>query len=241
MLDEGADVNVKTKDGVTALIAAVTQDSSDIVELLLKAGANLDERDREGRTASHRATRSGDGKTRLENIELLLYAGADPNAQDSEGDTPVLLELSRSDAELEPLKALLEGGAELTLANNNGQLPIHKAAARASGDDGNTVALLLERGVTAQVVDKNGLTPLHYAVVATNVGAVKKLLDAGADINVRDKQGYTALDLLNNAKLVGNADGSTSYTLAHAMMELTTDDAKAIRTMKEMLTNDGEE
>ena len=49
-LDKGADVNAKNSMGVTAVIGAANRGSDDILEFLVKKGARLDIKDKEGRT-----------------------------------------------------------------------------------------------------------------------------------------------------------------------------------------------
>jgi ankyrin repeat protein len=49
-LDKGGDVNAKNSMGVTAVIGAVNRGSDDILEFLVKKGARLDVKDKEGRT-----------------------------------------------------------------------------------------------------------------------------------------------------------------------------------------------
>jgi len=49
-LELGADINATNSMGLTALLGAVNRGSNDIVELLVKRGARLDIKDREGRT-----------------------------------------------------------------------------------------------------------------------------------------------------------------------------------------------
>ena len=49
-LDKGADVNAKNSMGVTAVIGAANRGSDDILEFLVKKGARLDIRDKEGRS-----------------------------------------------------------------------------------------------------------------------------------------------------------------------------------------------
>lgn len=39
-------------------------------------------------------------------------------------------------------------------------------------------------------------TPLHYAVIREHLGCIELLLDCGADLNVKDKQGATPLHLV---------------------------------------------
>ena len=56
LIGSGADVNLKSKDGQSALIIAVGLNEEDIVEQLLKAGANPDEPDALGASARKYAT-----------------------------------------------------------------------------------------------------------------------------------------------------------------------------------------
>jgi ankyrin repeat protein len=49
-LELGADVNASNSMGLTALLGAVNRGSNDIIELLVKRGARLDIKDKEGRT-----------------------------------------------------------------------------------------------------------------------------------------------------------------------------------------------
>jgi ankyrin repeat protein len=49
-LEKGADVNAVNSMGITAVIGAVNRGSDDIIELLVKKGASLDVKDKQGRT-----------------------------------------------------------------------------------------------------------------------------------------------------------------------------------------------
>ncbi len=49
-LDKGGDVNAKNSMGVTAVIGAANRGADDILEFLVKKGARLDVKDKEGRT-----------------------------------------------------------------------------------------------------------------------------------------------------------------------------------------------
>jgi len=70
------------------------------------------------------------------------------------------------------------------------EMPIHRAAR--TGD----LALLhseLQRGVSPNVEDDQGRTPLMDAAETGQVDAARLLLDAGAEVNARSKSGRTAL------------------------------------------------
>ena len=62
-----------------------------------------------------------------------------------------------------------------------------------------SVALLLVRGASKDLPDREGLAPIHLAVKAfdeeekRSLASVRSLLDFGANINSVDENGYTAL------------------------------------------------
>ncbi|HEU4962604.1 MAG TPA: ankyrin repeat domain-containing protein [Bacilli bacterium] len=83
---EQANVTVKNKRGLNALMLAAWQNHSGTVQALLDAGAPVDEPDTlHQRTALHFAVM----QDALEATRLLLAAGADVNKQDEEGHTPL--------------------------------------------------------------------------------------------------------------------------------------------------------
>jgi FOG: Ankyrin repeat len=89
MLNYGADVNVRTKDGVAPLhMAARFNPNVEVISALLKAGANVKARTRVaigGDTPLHNAAMKS---TNPEVILLLLKAGSDGLAENHGGKTP---------------------------------------------------------------------------------------------------------------------------------------------------------
>jgi ankyrin repeat protein len=55
--------------------------------------------------------------------------------------------------------------------------------------------LVLQKGPTVDCRDYRGDTPLLVAVTMGNQNAIELLLDAGADINVKNQFGQTALSI----------------------------------------------
>jgi ankyrin repeat protein len=78
LLNAGADVNAKAKDGRTALIWAARRDwavrdnHAEAVQVLLDAGADVNVRDNDGKTALLHALSSG----HIEVVKMLKKAGA---------------------------------------------------------------------------------------------------------------------------------------------------------------------
>jgi hypothetical protein len=69
-------------------------------------------------------------------------------------------------------RALLEAGADLEVADQDGKTPLILAA---TGGDPTTVSLLLEQGADRQAKDNNGLTALDWAQKRKRTEIVKLL------------------------------------------------------------------
>ena len=60
-------------------------------------------------------------------------------------------------------------------------------------NDFNSVKKLAAKGVDVNARDEGGSTPLMRAAVNGNTDVAKLLLDHGADVNVQDRHGWSAL------------------------------------------------
>ena len=126
LLRDGADVNAAQGDGMTALHWAARLGQSELVEVLLYAGAKLDAGTRIGRyTPLHIAAREG----RRSVVRVLLDAGADPGVvTTNSGATPLHLAARSGDREI--VELLIQHGAEVdATAGSWGQTPLTFAAA----------------------------------------------------------------------------------------------------------------
>eukprot|EP00903_Cladosiphon_okamuranus_P012535 g11738.t1 len=98
---------------------------------------------------------------------------------------------------------LLQVAAHASSAGDNGEGPVHLAAAL--GQD-RIVSVLLRQGADVDALDINGRTPLHLAVERGHLRTVKVILAANPDTSIRYKvacRGYSVLDL---AAREGNVD-----------------------------------
>ena len=86
LLAEGVDVDTKSKFGITPIYQAAFFGKTEVVQLLLLNGANVNIKDtRKGWTPLHCAIAEGHSKI----IELLVDNGADLNANNKIGRTPL--------------------------------------------------------------------------------------------------------------------------------------------------------
>lgn len=207
------DVNSKNARRYTPLGVAQWHGDLDIFELLLKAGADTDTIDDDGKTPLHRATFLG--RTKI--ARLLLDAGADVNAVDQTSqkslcaccsETPLYACARSSYAETAQL--LIDRGANVNVTNGYGRTPLYDAVFRGHLE---IVKILLQAGAHAKVADESGITPLHVLSpqktrhdcfaprtgnVAMCVEIATVLIQAGADVNATDSYGHTPLDSISN-------------------------------------------
>ena len=136
------DINVMAGDGSAPLHSAVERNENiEIVELLLKRGAEVDARDEDGKTPLHWAIRTIWNRDLAPQLmRLLLNYGADPAAKNIYGDSS--LHMTRGKVELARL--LLDSGADAGAVNNKGETILHRAFM--SGPNFEFTELLLSRG-----------------------------------------------------------------------------------------------
>ncbi|MEW6110274.1 MAG: ankyrin repeat domain-containing protein [Nitrospirota bacterium] len=83
LLDQGADVNAKNKEGETPLMVAALERRLEMVKFLLDRGADINLKDNVGATALIYSAMEGS----VEIMKLLLDRGADPDAKTDDGLT----------------------------------------------------------------------------------------------------------------------------------------------------------
>jgi ankyrin repeat protein len=120
-------------------------------------------------------------------IGLLAAKRADLNIKDKNGDTP--LHLAIRSGSLKAARVLIEAGADLSLANNEGVQPLMLAAMKKNGEF--MVSLLISHGARINATDQNGDTALHHAAQAGRLPSVRVLLNAGANLKLINRRGYT--------------------------------------------------
>ncbi|MEA3213625.1 MAG: hypothetical protein QOE70_6682 [Chthoniobacter sp.] len=168
-------------DLTTATYHERRSDRHELTDLLLQAGANLNERDGVGWNALHHAVLNG--ATAI--VQRLLEAGADINALDEFHRSPLTLAAQRGDA---PMVAFLLGhGAPIEDPANPDRTPLYAAA------EAGHVAIV--RALVA--AGANGSSPdsaraLFITARRLEVRTVEALLEAGADPNY-EQNGWTPL------------------------------------------------
>jgi ankyrin repeat protein len=125
-----------------------------------------------------------------EAVRALLRQKVDVNAAQGDGTTALHWAAFRDD--LEMVKMLIAGGADVKAATREGAItPLFMACTNGSAG---MIAELLRDGADANSVNANGTTALMVAASSGSVEAVRVLLDHGADVKAKESaHGQTAL------------------------------------------------
>lgn len=194
LLDRGADPGHRDLDGMTPLLLAAYEGHDDIVELLLEAGADVDETaGPEGGVPAAAAVTpllAAAAMGHMRTVSRLLFWGAAVDAIDSEGRTALCLAAARGSVEV--VRALLDRGLDENHKDDLGWTPLHAAACE--GHRG-VCAILTEQGSMARVgeMDIEGRTPLILAAQEGHLSTVRLLLDRRSLIDHRAYDGHSAL------------------------------------------------
>lgn len=167
--------------GRTALLIAVAKNSAELVQALLKGGANTEAVcQKSGQTAllSVAAARGS-----VEVVEALLDSGADTEARNQSGFTALHIAVMTGLREI--AAALLAKGADsgAQQADSSLRTPLHFTV---QNNDLDMALLLLDKGADLAVTDSAGRTPLFLATDQGKLDFVKLFLDRGADTEVRN-------------------------------------------------------
>lgn len=198
LLTAGADISAKNKDGDMPIHIAP---NVEILQLLLDHGASANALTSDGQTPLFHAAQDG----AEDRVALLLKHGVDVNKADKTGVTALHLCLQgRKGAKVLPL--LLDAGANVNAATDEGKRPLHYAAQYGTAD---MAALLIAKGAEVNAGMKNGNTPLHYTRSAE---VAQVLLEHGAAINAQGVSRWTPLAATQNMDI---PPALTELLLAH--------------------------
>jgi ankyrin repeat protein len=128
LLDRGADLELRSRDGGTALTFAAAAHDADAVRLLLDHGAVADDPDEAGMTPLMQAVVSVENwkkKQKAETVRALLDAGAEVNASNKGGESPLILAAHCGEPDI--VETLVAAGADLRAKDNQGRTALKVA------------------------------------------------------------------------------------------------------------------
>ena len=170
LLKKGANPKARDAEGNTVLMSAAHGDFLKAMRVLLDAGADPKAVNESGQTVLMKAASvrvGGEVKNHLAMLKLLLDRGVDVNAKDKEGKTALLHAVHEWRSEAggllslpEILRLLLARGADVNARDNKGNTAL-MIAVQAGNIRG--VKILLEKGATANLQNRDGWTAMKYA------------------------------------------------------------------------------
>jgi ankyrin repeat protein len=197
-------LEIRNKEGQTALGIAALHGKAGAVSLLLESGADRNAADKLRNTPLHLAARGGEEATLQALLAHLPATGGKPAAADAAKElevrninyeTPLAVAVKAG----QPLavRFLLDRGADVNALDNRRATPLLAAAAAGQAE---IVSQLLQAGAKTDIIDIVGETALSYAVRSKKPEVVKTLLDSGMSADFRRAKGPLAITLLSEAK-----------------------------------------
>ncbi|KAF2499355.1 ankyrin, partial [Lophium mytilinum] len=178
--------------GRTALHCAAKTGHIKSMQALLQGGVNPNIKDAMGGPPIHRAV----DENELAAVDFVLQHKANCNYTDNWGRN--ILHAAALTARTQILRLLLVTCKDLNVnaQGNDGETPLHDAV---RGDHYWTAKTLLEFGARTDVLNKSGRTPgLGWAAALGNLEACKRLVKAGAPIQLKSTNGMTPIQVAKN-------------------------------------------
>ena len=200
LLEAGSDINWKDGNGMTALMYVarnredyikkrIVSDPSAFMKLLLDAGAHVNIANQNGSTALMEAANSGETVC----LEMLLKRGADVNLTDRRGLTALMMASNK-----DTVTTLVQHGAPVNWANDEGLTPLLYVAKNGGGDASEVAEQLLESGADVNATDVNNTSVIAHAASVTrrldDPKIVKTAIKWGAHVNIRNICGQNSLE-----------------------------------------------
>ncbi|XP_046370585.2 E3 ubiquitin-protein ligase MIB2-like [Haliotis rufescens] len=224
LLEKGANVQVCNHQKRSALHFAAFANLPRVMEDLIKRGSNVNAKDVAGDTALHDAIQKGN----REAIELLMRAAKiDLSIPNNKGFNP--LQFAAFTGNTSATQAILK--RDTSVVNlQKGEDRFAALHIAAINDHVECARLLIDVGkAKVDIQGANGSTALHLACHEALYRTAELLLEKGADPNVKDVSGNTALHIAMGAdKSTGRG---TEHQLLAALLGLTsrTDDEARVK------------
>jgi len=183
LIDQGADVNkpfgslnltplhcTVIHPSGSPINKAVEGKSAEIALLLIKQGANVNAKSKNGSTPLHLASYYG-----FKNLaEVLIQKGADVKMKtDDLGMTPLHSAVQRGHFEI--AKLLLDNGAEINAKDKDGNTALHRAALMQQYFNRELSLLLIQSGIDINSKNNQGQTALDVARLVKNEAMIELL------------------------------------------------------------------
>lgn len=204
-------VNLINEAGESLLTKAVRKGNREIIDILIKAGADINFQNNAGFNALILASNKGDSDI----VKILTDSNANLNLQNKNGDTALIraaqigqdIRNKENSGRLEIIRILADHKCNLDIQNNDGDTALIAAIKNSLNERAN---LLIRSGANFNLKDNNGYTALMYAVINNNLDLVNIFLNSGAmlaiknNIILKNNNNENSLDLAKNNQEIYN-------------------------------------
>lgn len=220
LINYKANIRVKDMYGDTVLhTASMTNVPVFILEGLVKAGAEVNERNKDGVTPLALAIENKNAA----HVKFYAEHGADINSKDTKGNTPLSMALSSQDSSDKTLETILNKGNIYSL-DSDGNTPLITAIITNAAQEKIQYVISLTDQVNTRNSDGN--TALYLSVLKNRRSIGEKLLAKNADIfSTNNKNNSPLSQALKNpgimewlitSKTIKDTDGSGNTALHYA-------------------------
>jgi len=229
-LNNGANVDARTEEGITPLMYAAQNGHLDVCRVLIFNQADINHKDIYGssplmcavklfhddivdtliRNGANVNLKDNDSASCLHYAvgygyyiisDMLLFYGADVNAQSKDGSTPLMISSLIGDTAI--MKLLISKAADVNLKDEKSYTALMCAVQENKLD---AIKLLIDSKAEINASNKNGFSALASAIQRNYIDAVKILISNGADVNQKIEGNLSPLKLsygsLNNRKMI---------------------------------------
>ncbi|KAJ8668006.1 hypothetical protein QAD02_009669 [Eretmocerus hayati] len=207
LLKSGASPDAPSDKGQSSFALSILQCRVPVVQQLIKAGADVNLADSQGRISLHLVAQLKNNSENVSKIfNILLESGASLSKCNNHGRTPLHFAVCLSDSK--GVERFIEAGADVNATDKLGQTSLHLTIRSDDKNDTESLAiakLLVKAGVSIDCLDDKGNTPLHVAVITGKVQTTKWLIEVHlVDVNAADSKGLTSLHLLSTVSRLTN-------------------------------------
>ena len=183
-------------EGAEALVSSAYQGDMESVRNLLRAGVDINAENENGSTALMWAAHQGHSRV----VEVLLDKGANPNHASHNGFTALMW--AAQSGHIAAVRLLIANGANVKAATESGTTALWWSL---TGENIEIARLLIEKGANVEATIQTdlenrelmrvGTTVLMKAAYSGQTDFLKLLLNHGANVHARRRDGETALSL----------------------------------------------
>lgn len=188
LVRSGTDLKAKLVNSLPPLVIAIAGDDEKMVSLLIKLGADIEQRCDDETEMTPLIAAIAMNKPNV--LSLLVKEGADVHARNKSDHNALLAAAQAGNANAIP--TLVAGGAHVNEKNKYGWTALCIAALRGSLP---CCTELLKNGADVNIPDNRSITPLMFGAMNGYEEIVVLMLKNGAHVNVQELSGRTAMML----------------------------------------------